>query len=365
MAYEQCILAFFGGIGVPELVVIGVLGVLIFGNRLPEVGRSVGKGIIEFKKGLKGMPRDTLPVVKDVLRQGGHIFIPIVVLIYLLIVDFTPFLASSACVVVIFVVGWLRATTRLTPRKLLLALEASTRVAMTISGLSAAAAIIYGVITITGLLVKVTSIILTLTGGSMFLAIVFIALMSYVLGMGLPISASYILIAVLGAPALGELGLPILAAHLVIFWFSQDSTITPPICMTAFVGARIADAPPMKTGWQCVLMAKALYVMPFMFVYGSLLSESLSEVLFDFMVLFCVFALMPAVFEGFSRNALNWAERALFAASATGFLVAALGPMAVGWPWGVGASILWVVGFLLARQRSAFFQMGVQEDEQR
>jgi TRAP-type uncharacterized transport system fused permease subunit len=172
------------------------------------------------KRGMTGLPRDTLPKLWLVLRLGGHVFIPIGVLIYLLLAGYTPFFASSACVIVTVLVSFLRFHTALGPTKLVVALETATRVVLTVSALGASAAIIYGVISLTGLLVKVTGIILTLTGGSLFLGIVYIALLSYVLGMGLPVTAAYMLIAALGAPALSELGLPLFAAHLIIFWFT-------------------------------------------------------------------------------------------------------------------------------------------------
>lgn len=305
------------------------------------------------KKGLMGLPREELPTLMEVVKQGGHIFIPVVVLITLLVMNFTPFYASSACAVMTVAVSYLRKETRLTLPKLLVALEASTRVAMTISALSASAAIIYGVITITGLLVKVTSIILALSGGSLFIAIIYIALMSYVLGMGLPVTASYVLIAALGVAALGDLGLPILAAHLIIFWFSQDSTITPPICMTAFVAARIAQASPMRTGWECVLIAKALYIIPFVFAYGDLLSDSIPEILFDAMVLFGTFAIMPIFVEGYYWRRLTWLERGVLAVGAVAFFVATFGPMAEGVIWMVGGLAAGTIGTLMMRRNRA------------
>ncbi|MBI4184093.1 MAG: TRAP transporter fused permease subunit [Proteobacteria bacterium] len=306
------------------------------------------------KKNLAGLPRESLPGMLDVLRVGGHLFVPIAVLIYLMVLDFTPFLASAACVILVFVVGLAKRETRMGPRRLLLAIEASTRSAITLSALSASAAMIFGVITATGLLVKTTSIILGVAGGSLFIAIVLVGLISYVLGMGLPVTAAYVILAALGVPALVELGLSVLAAHLIIFWFSQDSTITPPICMTAFVAARIADAPPMKTGFQSVLMAKALYIIPFIFAYGSLLSESPLEVVYDVLTLFGCFAVMPAAFEGFFVNRLSPPERALFFAAGIAFLAGALGDAGEGWPWtlaGVGLAALAVaVQRLFARR---------------
>lgn len=304
------------------------------------------------KKGLSGLPRDILPKAWKVLRDGGHIFIPVAVLIYLLIEKWTPFLASSACVVGVFAISFVRKNTRMTPRKILIALEAATRITMTVSALGASAALIYGIITVTGLLMKVTSIILALAGGSLFIGIVLIALMSYVMGMGLPVTAAYVLLAALGSPALQDLGLSVLAAHLVIFWFSQDSTITPPICMTAFVGARIAKAPPMKTGWQCVLMAKALYIIPFVFAYGNLLDDSLIEIFFDAVVLFFLFATMPIVVEGYYFQRISWGIRVLIGLASVGFFVACIGPMIDGYLWLAASAALLVPTMLYERNRA-------------
>ena len=299
------------------------------------------------KEGIKPIPLDQLPRVAEVAKTQGHVVLPILVLISLLLMDYTPFFASSASVLTIVAVSMLRQSTRLTPPKLLAALEATTRVAVTVSSLSASAAVIYGVITATGLLVKVTSILLSAADGSVFIAIVLIAAMSYILGMGLPVTASYVLIAALGAPALADMGLPILAAHLIIFWFSQDSTITPPICMTAFVAASIAEASPMRTGWECVRMAKALYIVPFMFAFSGLLSDSPTEIFFDFAVLFCALALLPLALEGYWTRPLHLLERAILSLVSAGFLKSALGPAEAGWPWAVVMSI--VAGATLVR----------------
>lgn len=295
------------------------------------------------KKGLLGLPRSELPLLHRVLIDGGHIFLPIIVLIYLLSIGYTPFFASAACVLGVLAVSWLRITTRMTPRMLLLGLHASTRVVITISALSASAAIIYGVITMTGLLGKVSSIILDMSDGSLFVAIILVGLMSYVLGMGLPVTASYVLIAALGAPALGDLGISILAAHLIIFWFSQDSTITPPICMTAFVAARIAKAPPMRTGWEAVKIAKVLYVVPFMFAYSSLLSDDWMEVVFDGLPLAFLFAVLPIMVEGHAHKPLSPVQRSVLVVPLGCYVMSTLGASGLGFGWLAVGVLLTVV----------------------
>ena len=302
------------------------------------------------ERGMVGLPRDQLPRLRDVILEGGHIFIPVVVLITLLVMRFTPFFASAACVVMTVVISYVRRNTRMDWKQLLTALEGGTRVAITISALLASAAIIYAVTVHTGLLTKVTSILITYSGGSAVIAIFLIGLLSYVIGMGLPVTASYVIIAALGAGALQEMGLSVLAAHLVIFWFAQDSTITPPICMTAFVGARIADAPPMRTGWECVKIAKALYIIPFMFAFSSLLDPSLAEIGFDFAVGFVMFALIPVAITGYWRQPLSVLTRLVVLVAAALFFTATLGPAMDGLYWLAGGATMFALSAVLTRR---------------
>lgn len=302
------------------------------------------------ERGMAGIPKSELPKLSTVLLEGGHIFIPIFVLIALLVMQYTPFFASAACVLMTIVISYARKSTRMDLNAILVALEAGTRVALTIAALISSAAIIYAVTVHTGLLNKVTSIVIYFSGGSAPVAIVLIGLMSYVIGMGLPVTASYVIIAALGAGALQEMGISVLAAHLIIFWFAQDSTITPPICMTAFVGARIADAPPMRTGWECMKIAKALYIIPFMFAFSSLLDASLYEVLFDFALGLAVFALLPVAVNGYWRWKLSALSRLTVAVAGGLLFVASFGPMAVSLPWIIPGIAVMIVGIFLIRR---------------
>ncbi|MBL4785271.1 MAG: TRAP transporter fused permease subunit [Cohaesibacteraceae bacterium] len=302
------------------------------------------------ERNLKGIPKSELPRLKDVLLNGGHVFIPVIVLIVLLLLKFTPFLASAACVVMTIGITFVRKSTRMNLQKLLTALEAGARVAITISALLASAAIIYAVTVHTGLLTKVTSILLAYSGGSAVLAIILIGLMSYVIGMGLPVTASYVIIAALGAGALQEMGLSVLAAHLVIFWFAQDSTITPPICMTAFVGARIAEAPPMRTGWECVKIAKALYIIPFMFAFSSLLDDSWGEVIFDFSIGLLMFFIIPVATTGYWRWPLGLVTRGVLFITSAVLFMATVGDATTGLLWLAGAAALILLSLLLAKR---------------
>ncbi len=303
------------------------------------------------KRKLVGLPKESLPRALDVLLAGGHIFIPVFALVYVLVIGYTPFYASAVCVISILFVGAIRAATRMNAAMLLVALEGTTRVVITITALSASAAVIYGVITLTGLIVKASSIILALSGGSLPIAIVLVGLMSYVLGMGLPVTAAYVLLAALGSSALVDLGVSMLAAHLIIFWFSQDSTITPPICMTAFVAARIAGAPPMRTGWEAVKLAKALYLMPFAFAYSSILSNNWIEMTFDAIPLALMLITMPMIFEGYATRALLVIERLLLAIAAGLFFMGSIGSTGVGLFWTMGGFALAGIVIFIAHRR--------------
>jgi TRAP transporter 4TM/12TM fusion protein len=220
--------------------------------------------VVARKRGLpraSGAPRPLWPTLVHALP----LLLPLLLLVYLLIRDYSPFYASAVSVLALIALSAVRSDTRMGPSRLTQALELTTREALILSATTATAALVVGVITVTGLMLKVTSAMVALAGGSVLLGLLIVAGISSVLGMGLPITSSYIIVSTLGAPALTELGLTLLAAHLVIFWFAQSATITPPVCMTAFVAAQIAGARPMRTGFEALRVAKALYLVPLMF----------------------------------------------------------------------------------------------------
>ncbi len=267
-------------------------------------------------RGLTSIPAEgRTPSLGLTLVRCAYLLSPLGLLVYLLIRNYSPFYASSACVVALLIVSSLRRETRLSPRSLLDALEASTRSALLLSSTAASAALIVGVITLTGLMLKVTSIMVALAGGSLLVGIAIVALVSSILGMGLPITSGYIIVSTLGAPALTELGMSVLGAHLMIFWFAQSATITPPICMTAFVAAQIADAPPMRTGFESLRVGKALYFVPLLFAYSGILSSRWDLVVLNAAAGLLFLLVLPAMTTGFYRGPIVVTGRlVLFAA---------------------------------------------------
>jgi TRAP transporter 4TM/12TM fusion protein len=306
------------------------------------------------KNGIDGLPRDQLPILRYALVKAAHLFVPIAVLCGLMMYGFTPYLASSVCVIVLYLVAMSRKSTRLSFGQLLVALEASTRAGLTVSTLSAASALVFGVMTKTALLVKATSIFLALAGGSLFVLIVLIAIASYFIGLAMPVTATYVIVAALGAGALGELGVPILAAHLIIFWHAQNATISPPIAITAHVAATIAKADSSRTAYQAVMIANTLYVIPFFFAYGQLVDITVPwfEVVWDAVALGLFFFAAAVVFENHWFTRTTPVERASFALAAALALFAPIGKVAASWPWLVAAAVVFAIAYVLHYRRA-------------
>lgn len=223
--------------------------------------------------GLKGLPAADIPRLRDTLRKGWFLAIPLLLVIGLLIMGRSPGYAAFWGTVATIPVSWLGRDHRMGLRQIWEALVEGGRNTLVIGATVGVIGIVLGVVNLTGLAQKFTTIFLTLSGGSLLLAIVLIAVASLILGMGMPVTAAYLVTAVLAVPALNDLGVSLLAAHMIVYWLSQDSNITPPVCIAAYAGAAIAQADPWKTGWNAFKYAKLLYVMPILFAYTPILLE--------------------------------------------------------------------------------------------
>jgi TRAP transporter 4TM/12TM fusion protein len=230
----------------------------------------------------------------NVIKKGLHFIIPVLILIYVLVSNYSPMMAGFVAVMstlatslIANTVRWAVDTTRL-PRgdsqrislgrfglnefKLLIrALENGAKNAIMVSVACAAAGIIVGMVTLTGMGLKFSSLVLDLSYGIKVLAILLIGAASLVLGMGLPVTASYIVLATLAGPALMDMGVPIMVAHMIVFWYSQDANVTPPVSLASFAGAGVAGANPMKTAFTSWKLAKGLYIIPIIMAYRPLL----------------------------------------------------------------------------------------------
>jgi len=224
------------------------------------------------RDGLVGLSE--VPDIVGTLRQGWRFILPILFLIIILLLGYTPFRAASMATIVALLMSLFSKNMHINDflEKFSQACENTVKLMLPLAAISACAAIIITNLTISGLLLKATPIIVSISRGSIFIALLCSMLVCYVFGMGLPIVMSYILTVTLTSGALHELGISMLATHMTIFWWSQLSTISPPICMTAFAAARIAQSDPFKTGFTSLLFGSGLVWIPFLFIYTPLLT---------------------------------------------------------------------------------------------
>ena len=362
---------------------------------------------IEAKKQGLVPPGGEAPKVLPVLKEGGIAFLlPLAVLVGLLVYGFTPTYAAGFAIVSVVVASWLTPN-RMGVRKVLDALALGARTMVLTAMLLVTVGLIVSVIATTGLGNTFSLMIADWAGGSLLVAIVLIAIASLVLGMGLPVTAAYIVLATLSAPALyvlitesalvdavasgtlpdaaravlmlvapdriAELGQPmsqadaaalvalippemtsmvreatldpavlttaLLSAHMIIFWLSQDSNVTPPVCLTAFAAAAIAGTRPMATGFTAWKIAKALYVVPLLFAYTPFLGGDLATALtiFGFGTL-GLYAIISAI-EGHAEASYPWMLRPVMAAIGLALL----------WPWSLWVQVagaVLLVGFM-------------------
>lgn len=225
------------------------------------------------KQGLERIPDAEIPKLLPLLKSGWFYLLPLVTLVGMLIVGYTAYKAAFFAILVTIVVSYFRPETRLTPKRIWEAMVTGAKNSLAIGGAVGTIGIIVAVIDLTGLGRIFPDLVLSISENSKIIAILLLAAASLVLGMGIPVTAAYLITSELAVPILTtpEMGIPIIAAHLIIFWLSQDSNITPPVALGAYAGAAIARADPWKTGWACFKFSKLLYVMPILFAYTHIL----------------------------------------------------------------------------------------------
>jgi len=278
--------------------------------------------IIAIKQGMKGLPSNELPQVKDVMRQGWYFLLPLLLLVFLLASGYSPMRVGFYAVISIIVIAGLNGLWRAWQRgkqenrlvesiklalldglhRFFLGLELGARNAVAVSIACGIAGIVVAVVGLTGLGLKFSSMMIAFSGGSLILAVFLVALASLILGLGLPVTASYIVLIVLVGPALTvEFGMPLLVAHLLVFWYSQDSNVTPPVALAAFAAAAIAGSKTMETSMQAWRFAKGLYLIPLFFVFNPalIIGGPLELILWNGFLISLALIAFAGVVEGF------------------------------------------------------------------
>lgn len=265
------------------------------------------------KKNLVGLPREELPDWKDVLKRGWYFMIPLVLLFVLIIQRFSPAFAGFWAIMAILVIGVAIPYNgrRMNLRDIIDALAQGAIASLTVGGIVGTIGVVVGVVNLTGLGLRFSTLITTWASGSLLLALILVTLVSWLLGAGLTVTSSYIVVAILAAPALTEFGVPLLAAHLIIFWVSQDANVTPPICLAAFAAASISGGSPMGTGVQAWKLARGLYIVPLLMAYTPLVTGPVIEVIPVVISAMLGIYALTAGMEGYLRRDTTWYEQGI------------------------------------------------------
>ena len=230
--------------------------------------------IVDFlsvKNNLLGQPRENLPSIPEALKRGIHLFIPIATLIACLIHGFSPMKTVFFSILILIAIAQLRKDTRMNLHSFVEAMVDGISGTVPVAVACAAAGIIVGVVSLTGLGVKFSSSLIALSHGNTFLALFYTMVASIILGCGLPTTAVYIILASMAAPALVQIGIPLLAAHMFVFYFGCISTITPPVALTSYAASGIGEANPSKTGMKAFSFGIVAYIVPYMFAFSPTL----------------------------------------------------------------------------------------------
>jgi TRAP transporter 4TM/12TM fusion protein len=274
--------------------------------------------VVHFRAHKSNIPLPDESELQGSFKESVHLLVPLVIIVVFLAMGRSPMRAAFWGVISAGVMTSLVPATRLTLQGWGKALRGAGSGTVQVASACAAAGIVVGVASLTGIGLRMSDLVITLSGGRLPVALLLTALGSIVLGMGLPTTAAYVVLAALGAPALTELGVPLLSAHLFIFYFGCISNVTPPVALAAYAGAGIAGSPPFKTAVTAAGIAGAGYLVPFMFVYDPalLLDGSVVEIVMALGTGLMGMVILASAGVGFLRRVLRPLERGILLAGA-------------------------------------------------
>lgn len=266
------------------------------------------------KIGLKPLPPEEIPGFREVLRNGWYFLVPVGLLVYTIFVLFLrPEMAALVSIFGLFAVVALNKEKRKVLRitNLVRIFQASCRSMIEITVVCAAAGFIVGLVSYTGLGYSLSFFLTDMAGGSLLVLAILTAIASTILGMGMPVTPCYVLLATVAAPAMVNLGVTPLLAHLFVYYFGTFSFLTPPVCLAVYVAASIAEAPVIRTAFQAMKLAIAGYLVPFFFLYkpGLALLGSTSHVVFSVLEGIGATILIAIAVEGYFMRRLPWLIR--------------------------------------------------------
>ena len=313
--------------GIAAFIMIDFLQIpynqIVLAGLLPAVAYFVALFLmVDFeavKTGLRGIPRSELPNLKKTLMGGWQFIIPLAILIFLLMVwGYSPELSALYATAVLIVIGFFTKGNRMTLNKIYLALK-NTAVAMLMMAIvCAVAGIIVSCVQLTGLSYRLSMGLVGLAAGNVWLLLLLAAVSCIILGMGMTTSAVYIIMAILVAPALIDVGFVPIAAHFYVFYFGVAALITPPVCPTSYIGAGIAGSSPMRTGLTAARLAIVCFVAPLIFIFqpALLMEGTVTAILIALATTLLATAALAGGLAGYMFGNLNILFRIILLASA-------------------------------------------------
>ncbi|TGD09198.1 TRAP transporter permease [Brevibacterium sp. S111] len=251
------------GIPYTQIVLVAIIPAVLY-----YLGILIQVHLRATSQGLRGISRENLPAVMDVIKERGHLLLPLLFLLYMLFFSGTTILfAAVTTIFVTIAAAMVRKSTRMSLLDIVHALRDGALTAVSVAVACACVGIIVGVATQTGFGVKLAGTIVTIGGGLLLPTLLMTAVACIILGMGLPSIPAYIIVATMAAPALVQLDVAPLAAHLFVFYFGLFANITPPVALAAFAAAGLSGGSPMRTGFVAMRLALGGLIVPFVFVY--------------------------------------------------------------------------------------------------
>ncbi|MBU1206927.1 MAG: TRAP transporter fused permease subunit [Proteobacteria bacterium] len=312
------------------------------------------------RSGLKGLPVEEIPKVSEVLRKGWHYFLPLAIVMGILFYGYTPEVGAFWGTVSALALSWIRKETRMGPQDIFQALVSGAGSNTSAGAAIGSLGIIIGGIVLAGLGLKFSALLVEAAGGSLLLCVIMVMIISIIIGMGSSTTGSYIILSVVAAPALIYLGVPRVAAHLLVFYAACLSNVTPPVCVSAFAAAAIAQADPIKTGLAALKFGFALIFLPFAFVYRTplLLMGSAFEIAYSTVISLIGFMAFAMAIQGsdFFHPTISLKKRILFGVA--GALILFPSKM---WVDGMGFTLLmagWLPTLILRLQVPVQSKMG-------
>ena len=308
MGAAAFIMAQFLGISYWDIVVAAALpATLYFISIIAMVHFRAGK------RGMKGIPLENIPKAGKVLKEGWHLIIPIITLVVFLALGYSAVKAVFWSIILMVGVSWLgKKEYRMTPRRTLQALIDGGLGAVEVAAACACSGLVIGVIGITGIGLAFSSFVISLSGGILPLALFLTMVGSIILGMGVPTTAQYIITSTLAAPALFQMGIPLMSAHLFCLYFGVLADVTPPVALATYAAAGIAGSNAIKTGFTALVTAGAGFLVPYMFVYNPhlLFQGNILQITLSFITALMAIIGLAAAVQGYYIADLTIPERA-------------------------------------------------------